>query len=149
MVGQNLGAGKPRRAATGAWLAAGLEAGFMAVCAALLIVFAPPLFRVFDPNFAVVSIGTEFLRTTSAFFVFAAMAIVLGRALHGAGDTVGPMVITIITLWGLQVPLAIFLAGRIDPPTTGIWYAIAAALTLHGLLVTAWFATGRWKRQRV
>ena len=105
--------------------------------------------RFFDPDPDVVAIGTAFLRTTSGFFVFVGLAIVLGRGLQGAGDTISPMVCTIISLWGLQVPLAVLLSRVMTPPTQGIWWAIAIAVTVHGLLVTAWFQTGRWKKKGV
>jgi putative MATE family efflux protein len=149
MVGQNLGAGQAERAHRAAWLGAAMDMGIMAVLGGLLVAFAPALVGVFDPDPAVVAIGTSFLRTTSGFFVFVALAIVLGRGLQGAGDTMSSMVCTIIALWGLQVPLAVVLSRVVDPPTQGIWWAMVAAVTVHGLLVTAWFQTGRWKRRRV
>jgi Na+-driven multidrug efflux pump len=149
MVGQNLGAGSPSRAQRAAWIAAAMNVTLMATCAVILIALAPVLVRTFDANPEVVAIGTDFLRTTSAFFVFAALAIVLSRALQGAGSTLPPMIFTILVLWGLQVPLAILLSARMNPPTRGIWWAIAIAVTVHGLLVTAWFQTGRWKTRQV
>ncbi|MBM4149358.1 MAG: hypothetical protein FJ224_09975 [Lentisphaerae bacterium] len=149
MVGQNLGAGRPDRAARAAWTATAADGLIMAAGAALLSGFAPFLIGVFDPTAEVVAVGVSFLRITSWFYVFVAFAIVLGRALQGAGDTLSQMAFTFIALWGVQVPLAVFLSARMDPPTDGIWWAVAAAVTLHGLLVTAWFQTGRWKRKKV
>jgi len=149
MVGQNLGAGRSRRAEAAAWLASAAGLMIMMTAAAVMITFSPLLIRIFDSNTEVVLIGTSYMRTTSAFYVFAGLAIILGRALNGAGDTVPPMVFTIVSLWGVQVPLAVVLSRWFDPPTHGIWWAISAAITIHGLLVAAWFLTGRWKRRRV
>ncbi len=145
LVGQNLGAGQSRRAQAAAWLAAGLDAALMAAAAVLMLALAPRLIAAFDPSPAVVDLGAAYLRTVSPSYVFVALAIVLGRALDGAGQTLATMACTILTLWGLQVPLALFLSRVMAPPTQGIWWAIAAAMTVHGLLVTAWFLTGRWK----
>ena len=86
------------------------------------------------------------------FFVlrFAQMlGIDLGRALNGAGDSMSPMIITILSLWGLQVPLAVFLSRIWQPPTQGIWWAIVTAFVVQGLLVAGWFETGRWKHRKV
>jgi Na+-driven multidrug efflux pump len=91
----------------------------------------------------VVAIGAEYLRIVSPFYVFAALAIVLGRALNGAGDSLAPMVFTVLSLWGLQVPLALHFSATWASRTQGIWWAIVAATVLHGLLTTAWFETGR------
>lgn len=149
MVGQNLGARRPRRATAAGWLAAGAGMVIMISAGVAMMVFSPSLIRVFDSDAAVVRTGTSYMRITSAFYVFTGLAIILGRALHGAGDTVPPMVFTIISLWGIQVPLAMALSRLFDPPTNGIWWAIAAAITIHGLLVTAWFIIGRWKKRKV
>ncbi len=149
MVGQNLGAGKPGRARRAAWLATGLDILVMAAAAAVLFAWARPLMTAFDRNPEVVAIGIGYLRTVSPFYLFAAPAIVLGRALMGAGDTMGSMICTVIGLWVVQVPLALWLSRVITPSVHGVWWSIAAAFTVHGLLVTAWFQTGRWQTKRV
>lgn len=149
MVGQNLGAGRPDRARRVAWLAAGMESCIMVAVAAVLAAAAAPLISVFDDAPGVVAIGASYLRTVSFFYIFVGLAIVLGRCLEGAGETVMPMLFTILTLWGLQVPLALWLPGVMEPAHLGVWWAIAAAFTVHGLLVTGWFLTGRWQRKKV
>ena len=149
MVGQNLGAGRPDRARRVAWVAVGIESCVMLVTACVLSAAAAPLIRVFDNAPGVVAIGASYLRTVSFFYVFVGLAIVLGRCLEGAGETVMPMVFTVATLWGLQVPLALWLTRVLRPAHMGVWWAIAAAFTVHGILVTGWFITGRWQRKRV
>ena len=149
LVGQNLGAGKPARANASAWLATAVGMAIMAVSALALFLYAPALIRCFDSSAPVVETGATFLRIVSPFYVFATAGIVLGRALVGAGDSVGPMVTTIIGLWGIQVPLAVALSRIVTPPTTGIWWSIAVALAANGLMTAAWFMTGRWKTKRI
>ncbi len=149
LVGQNLGVGHPERARRAAWTAAILGMGFMAVTALVLVGIAPGLLRVFNTDPDVVRIGARYLRTVSPFYVFAALAIALGRALNGAGDSLVPMLCTVLALWGLQVPLAMGLSRVWNPPTQGIWWAIVIAMVVHALLITAWFQTGRWRRQHV
>jgi len=145
MVGQNLGAGKPGRAQSAAWMATGIEMGIMVLATLVVVLFAPVLIGIFDSNPDVIATGVSYLRTVSPFYIFAVLGIVLGRALQGAGDTLTPMICTVLSLWGLQVPLAIVLSLYIQPPTTGIWWAIAIAVTVHGLMVTGYFQSGRWK----
>ena len=149
LVGQNLGAGKPNRARAAAWLATGLDLIFMLGAIFIMMTFAAPLMRMFNGDPEVVQIGVNYLRIVSPFYVFAALGIVLGRGLNGAGDTLGPMICTILALWGLQVPLAIWFAKIITPATQGIWWAISAAGIAHGVLITVWFETGRWKKKKV
>ncbi|MEI6166446.1 MAG: MATE family efflux transporter [bacterium] len=149
IVGQNLGAGRPDRAQRVAWMATGLDAVIMLVLAIGLTVFAAPLIRLFDAAPQVVQEGASYLRIASFFHIFAALSIVLGRALQGAGDTVAPMVATIVGLWGVQIPLALFLARHMASPTDGIWWSVGLAIMVNGLMVTAWFMTGRWKHKQV
>lgn len=149
MVGQNLGAGRRDRAGRAAWLAVALDAGFMVVTAGAVTAAAPALMGWFSSSPDVIAIGTNFLRIVSPFFIFAALSIVLGRSLQGASDTVSPMLCTVFSLWVLQVPLAVGLSRVLVPPTRGIWWAAAIAITVHGLLVTAWFRRGRWKHRKV
>ena len=149
MVGQNLGAGRPDRSKSAAWMATGIDVVIMAASAALMLAFAPPFVRLFDANPEVVRVGADYLRTVSPFYVFTALAIVLGRALDGAGQTMATMIFTIISLWGLQVPLAFFMSRTMQPATQGIWWAIGIAMTVHALMVTGWFLTGRWKTHPV
>ncbi|MFU8780741.1 MAG: MATE family efflux transporter [Kiritimatiellia bacterium] len=149
LVGQNLGAGRPDRAERGAWIATWMDIALMVLLGGALALFAPELMRVFTPDANVITIGTDFLRITCGFYVFVAPSIVLGRALQGAGDTLTPMILTLVSLWGIQVPLAIILSRVFEPATHGIWWAIAIAVTIHGILVAICFQCGKWKQQRV
>jgi len=149
MVGQNLGAGKPGRARKAAWVATAVDVLIMVAAALLLMVCARGLIRVFNQDAAVVEIGADYLRTVSPFYVFAALGIVLGRALNGAGDSLWPMIFTMISLWGLQLPLAFYFSQSWSQPTHGIWWAIVIATIAHGTLIAAWFETGRWKKLKV
>jgi putative MATE family efflux protein len=149
MVGQNLGSRQPARAVRAAWLAATLGVAINAVAAVVLVAGAPLWIRLFDPNPEVARIGSAYLRIVSFFYLFSALGIILGRSMNGAGDTLPTMLITLLTLWGVQVPLAWGLARLMTPPSEGVWWSIAVANALNGLLITAWFQIGRWKRIRL
>ena len=149
MVGQNLGAGKPERARHAAWVATALDAAVMVLAAVVIFPLAPALIGVFNDHADVVAIGAHYLRVVSPFYLFAALGIVLGRALNGAGDSMGPMLITVVTLWGLQVPLAVYFSRLWQPATEGIWWAMVVAFVVQGVLTTLWFETGRWMKKKV
>lgn len=149
MVGQNLGAQRPDRAQHAAWMATVMDVLLMAGAALGLMVWAPQLISVFNRDPAVVAVGARMMRIVSPFFIFVGMAIVLSRALMGAGDTRAPMVTTLVALWCIQVPLAILLARTLTPATDGIWWAMSIAVTLHGLMNAGWFLTGRWRHVTV
>ncbi|MFH0963346.1 MAG: MATE family efflux transporter [Planctomycetota bacterium] len=149
MVGQNLGAGEPRRAKRSAWYATLIDVAIMCVAAAAFMVFAPDMIGAFNSDPDVVAVGTNYLRIVSPFYVFAALGIILGRALNGAGDSMTPFIITMLSLWGLQVPLAVAFSRLWQPAIHGIWWSMAAAMAVHGILVASWFETGRWMKKHV
>ena len=149
LVGQNLGAGQADRARRSAWLASGIDAGIMVLFALLALVAAEPLVRCFTKDPEVVRIGVQYLRVVSPFYPAVAFGIILGRALNGAGDSMAPMVITAISLWGIQFPAAMLLAYAITPSILGIWLAIAAGNLVHALLIIGRFHQGAWLKREV
>lgn len=149
MVGQNLGVGSPDRARRAAWLATAVDIPLMILAAVAAAFWAPAIIGLFSRDPEVVQIGACYLRILSPFYVFAAVGVVLSRALNGAGDSLTPMVLTILTLAGLQVPLSVYLARVWTPPTQGIWWAMVISMVIYGVSIAAWFETGHWRRKRV
>jgi len=147
LVGQNLGAGKPARAQKSAFLSMAIALIIAGGFGIIVFAFAPWIIAFFNGDEAVVTAGARFLRITTIGFVLSAIGIVLGRALNGAGDTVTPMVITLVTLWGLQVPLAFFLSRSPGLAESGIWWTMVMASALHASLIGFWFARGKWKNR--
>ena len=64
--------------------------------------------------------------------------------IRGAGDTVVAMILSIISLWILRIPLAVFFSNLMG--SRGIWIGIAISMALSGLLSYCYYKTGRWKR---
>ncbi len=139
MMGQNLGAGMPDRARKAAWVATIIDVVIMLFLTLVFILFAPVLIGIFDRNPDVVRIGSHYLMTVSPFYIFTAFSIVLGRALSGAGRTMATMILTIISLWGIQVPLAFLLSRFCGMNEQGVWWAISIANAMQGMLITWWF----------
>ncbi|MCJ7702118.1 MAG: MATE family efflux transporter [Anaerolineales bacterium] len=149
LVGQNLGARKQEQAERVAWGVSAYAAGYMAVSAALLFFFARPLIAIFDPTLQVVDIGAATLRIIAPSLIFSALGIVLGRSFDGAGNTVPAMMVNLLTLWGVEIILALVLSRWMGLGTDGIWWARAIANIANGLLFAVWFRLGRWKHRKV
>ena len=149
LVGQNLGAHKPKRAERSAWWVSAYTAGYMAVAATLLFAFARPLIGLFDPTPQVVDVGAECLRIVAPSLVASGVGVVLARAFDGAGDTMPAMAVNLLTLWGMEAPLAYGLAQWLGLGGAGIWWGRAIANLGNGLLLAFWFRLGRWKRRKV
>ena len=166
MVGQNLGANRPDRSARSGWTAALMALGVSGLSAGAFAVFAPAVVSFFNQDPAVVEAGAHMLRVTAVGLASAAVGIVLNRSIAGAGDTVSPLIISLVVLWGLQIPAAVYLSGTrqmwgltvpfvdlfrsvVTRSATGIWYAMVGASLVHAVVTAVWFAMGRWKLKAV
>jgi putative MATE family efflux protein len=149
LVGQNLGAHKPDRAERSAWWVSAYSTGYMAVAALLLTIFARPLMALFDPTPEVVAVGTECVRVVAWSMIGSAVGVVLARGFDGAGNTVPAMAINLLTLWGMELPIAFGLSLWLGLGVTGVWWGRAVANIANGLLFAIWFRRGRWKEREV
>jgi Na+-driven multidrug efflux pump len=147
MVGQNLGAGQIDRAEKSAHLAAGLATVLMTILGLSLFFFPRAFITIFTGETEVIQVGSVYLRFLSVTFGFIAVSIVLGRALNGAGDTVSPMVLTLICQLGIGLILVIALSYLVG--MVGIWIGIALANVVQGVMMWLWFRRGRWKTKKL
>ena len=147
LVGQNLGAGRPGRAARAAWTASGIATVYNTLIG--LLFFAAPAFivRIFVDDPDVVAMGGSYLMILALSQPFMALELVLSGAFSGAGNTVPPMVVQApLTL--ARVPLALLFIHW-GMGAEGIWWAISLSTVARAILMAAWFSLGRWKRKKV
>ena len=149
LVGQNLGALRPKRAERSAWWVTAYSAIYMAVAGILLTLFAPSLIALFDPTPEVVAFGGECVRIVAWSMIASAAGVVLARGFDGAGNTVPAMAINLLTLWGMELPLAFGLSRWLGLGATGVWWGRALANLANGLLFALWFRRGKWKERDV
>ena len=149
MVGQNLGAAQPERAARSVSLiarAATLVAGGII---GLLVVFAPQVMALFSSDAQTTSVGVHVIRVLSIGYLGFALNLVFDSAQAGAGDTLSPTIINLMALWLVQVPLAYTLSRWAGLGADGIWLALALGWLLQVTLMGLRFRQGRWKLKRV
>lgn len=148
--GQNLGAGRPERAAHGVRVAAGLG---LALAAAIGILFVSiprallGLFGMTDP--VVVGLGVQLLAFLSVSGLFVTVALTYTGGLQGTGDTRSPLYISIVSQ--IVVPLgicALFQATRGLRPAD-IWTAILLGHITRCALSVLRFRQGKWRAIKV
>ncbi|MHC1624779.1 MAG: MATE family efflux transporter [Methermicoccaceae archaeon] len=147
LVGQNLGANEPMRAERTALFASHLSCLMAGVVAILFIIFAPQIISVFTKSEDVIAIGTLYLRIVSLSYLFVAYGSVLSMALNGAGDTMPPLIITVVSLYGCQVPLALVLPHFMG--VGGLWTSIAIGSITYALIIYVVFKRGKWKQRKI
>ena len=93
---------------------------------------------------AMALVPNPFTRRVTAIMPPATSMFVVNGALRGAGDTMIPMLVTVLSLWLIRVPVSVYLSARIG--TDGIWWGMPVAWLAGLALSGAYFSTGRWKR---
>ena len=160
LVGQNLGANRPRDAAKAGWMAFGLGCGVMSLMGLIFYTFAPQMFGLFTKDQAIIDMGVDVLRLIAYAMPPLASAIIFTYALRGAGDTRVPVLFTWIGFFAVRIPLAYYLAldsfwlgsyeiAGLGKGLYGCWLAMSADLTIRGAFFMARFIHGAWQRQRV
>jgi len=147
MVGQNMGAGKIKRAEKSGWITAGFSIIVMLAAGVILSIFAEGIMGIFTQHPNVIKDGALFIRYFSASFIFIGLSISMEKALGGSGDTISPMFITLIGLYLFRIPLAIQLQKYFG--MEGVWMGIAFSSIVTGTIFTIWFWIGRWKKKKV
>ncbi|HEV8631633.1 MAG TPA: MATE family efflux transporter [Thermoanaerobaculia bacterium] len=149
LVGQNLGAGRPRRAELSVWLTARYNLYFMGTAAIVLLLLPAPIVRVFTSDPAVVESGALVLRWIAACYLPLAYGLVVLAAFNGAGDTTTPTVIRLVTHWLGQLGLGWYLAHPLGLGPIGVLVAAVGADLGFGVIGIAAFRRGRWKVKAV
>jgi multidrug resistance protein, MATE family len=93
----------------------------------------------------VISAGVIILKLVALYQVFDGVAIVLGGALNGAGDTTFTMVVRAVLAWVIFLPSAYLFIFVLKGGIAGAW--LGAFVYLIGLaIIYFWrFKSGKWK----
>jgi len=164
LVGQNLGAREPARAARCGWTAYAIGGAVMSGMGLLFLLFARPMFRAFcpDPHLsAIVDTGVPALRLIACAMPVLASQIIFTAALRGAGDARVPVLFSWCGFLGVRIPLAYLLtAPHVDLGALGVvpgadigllgaWVAMCTDLWVRGAFFALRFAGGKWKAVEV
>jgi putative MATE family efflux protein len=149
LVGQNLGAGKPDRAARAVWVVGFYNFLFLGAVGVVFVGFPEPIARFFTEEPRELAYATTCLRIVALGFLFYAYGLVLVQAFNGAGDTRTPTLLNLACFWAFKIPFAYVLAVPFGLGPTGVFIAITAAYSLLALLAAIWFRAGRWKTLQV
>ena len=149
LVGQNLGAGRPDRAALAVWRTAFYNMIFLGSLGLFFFVYATPVVRLFVNDPAVAPIAASALRTFSCGNLAYAYVMVMLQAFNGAGDTVTPTIVNFFGFWVLEIPLAWGLAVGLHMGAQGAFLSVVIAECAIAVTSIVLFRRGRWARSRI
>ena len=116
----------------------------MSAAGVMMYIFAPQMIGILSPDKAIRQLGTEVLRIEAFAEPMFGASIVAGGVFRGTGDTLSSMIRNIISMWGVRIPMAAVLSGRLG--LRGVWIAMCTELIIRGILFLTHLAGGRWDR---
>ena len=142
LVGQSFGARKRQLTQSFANMSTGSGMIVMTLMGILMYVFSPELMALMTPVDEIIGIGAQCLRIEAFAEPMFAAAIVCNGVFIGAGDTLRPAIMSLLSMWGVRLTLAALLATTYGLP--GVWVAMAIELTFRGFIFLVRQLRGGW-----
>jgi Na+-driven multidrug efflux pump len=152
-AGQNVGAGKYDRVSQGGRQGGFMAAGFAAAVTAVLLLGGRVLFGLFTKTESLIDLAASMMQIMAVGYICMSVTQVLGGIMRGAGDTITPMWISIISIIIIRVPLAYWLAEI----TKTAEFPHGQPIALYGSLLISWvlgmlmsvamFWLGKWRKK--
>ena len=109
-AGQNVGAEKYDRVFTGTKQGTLLAVGTSTLLTVCILIFGRTLFGCFTKTPELIDLATRMMRLMAVGYIAVSITQVLGGVMRGAGDTVTPMWVSIVSTIILRVPMAYTIA---------------------------------------
>jgi len=149
LVGQNLGAQQPERAARSAWWCGHYNMVFMVLVTLFFWACAPWIVSFFGQGAEADAYAILALRVISLGYFFYGYGMVLAQALNGAGDSLTPTWLNVICFWILEIPLAYIMAITLALGPVGVFASVAISESILAVLCAIIFQRGNWKTAKV
>lgn len=154
-TGQNIGARKLDRVEEGTKQGTMIAVGTAAVITIIILTFGKYLMSIFTDTKELVDLSMHMMRILALGYVAMAVTQCLSGVMRGAGDTVTPMWISLITTVGIRVPVAYGIAYLTRSPAypTGrpesIFISLLTAWTMGALITTFFYRRGKWRKKAI
>lgn len=152
-AGQNVGAGKLKRVEDGTKQGMLLATATSAVITLLLVFLGHNLMRLFTQTEALIDLSARMLRILAVGYIAMAVSQVLGGVMRGAGDTVTPMWLSLISTVVLRLPLAYGMTYLTRAPETphgkpeALFGSMLITWVLGAVMHYIAFRSGIWKKK--
>ncbi|NLJ80793.1 MAG: MATE family efflux transporter [Firmicutes bacterium] len=153
--GQNIGAKKMERVEQGTRDGTLIAMAVSGVITIILLFFGQHLMNIFTDTPELVVLSMRMMRILAFGYVAVAVTQSLSGVMRGAGDTMTPMWVSLITVVVLRVPIAygiayftrseLFPTGR--PESTFI--SLLISWTLGAVITLIYFKRGAWRHKRI
>lgn len=152
-AGQNIGAKKIDRVERGTKEGTMIAVGISTVITILLLIFGRYLMGIFTDTKELVDLSMHMMRILALGYIAMAITQSLSGVMRGAGDTMTPMWISLITTVLIRVPIAYGIAylTRSELYPTGrpesIFISLLMSWTIGAIITTIFFRKGNWRKK--
>ena len=150
-AGQNVGAKEYERVEQGSKQGTWIAMGVSAVITAMILIFGKYLMGIFTETAELVDMSMRMMKILAVGYIAMAVTQSLSGVMRGAGDTVTPMWISLITTVAIRVPVAYGLAyltrselypnGRCE----SVFISLLFSWTLGAVITFIFYRFGKWK----
>lgn len=147
LIGQSLGAKRKDMARSFAKVTIATGASMMTFLAVLMWAFAPQIMWLMSQDPEVIALGASCLRIEAWAELLYGVSIVAYGCCVGAGDTLVPSAINLLSMWIIRLGLALVLIPHLG--LRGYWIAMAVELSVKGIIFAVRIRGDRWMRTRL
>ena len=147
IIGQTIGAGRSDLTKSFSRVSVYLGMILMGFTAVLMYLGAPFVFSMLTSSAEVAALGTEVLRLELIAEPLYGASICCAGVFRGAGDTLRPSVMNLVSMWCVRIMLALVLVPRLG--LRGYWTAMALELCFRGLIFLIRLYRGKWMKKAI
>ena len=147
IIGQTIGAGRRDMTKSFSRVSVYLGMVLMGLTGGIMYVCAPFVFSMLTSSGEVAALGTKVLRLELIAEPLYGASICCAGAFRGAGDTMWPSVMNLVSMWCVRIALALFLVPRMG--LQGYWTAMALELCFRGIIFLVRLYSGRWMKKAI
>jgi Na+-driven multidrug efflux pump len=153
--GQNVGAGNLKRVDIGAKQGTLLGIACSTTITAIILLFGKGLMDVFTDTAELVELSYRLMMILAIGYIAMAVTQSLSGIMRGAGDTMTPMWISLITTVAIRVPIAYgisYLTRTAELPygrSECIQISLLSSWVIGAILTAIFYAAGRWKKKAI
>lgn len=152
-AGQNVGAHRYDRVEQGTRQGTAIAVATSTVITGLILLFGKNLMGIFTSTDELVTLSANMMKILAAGYIAMAVTQCLSGVMRGAGDTMTPMWISLITTVVIRVPLAYGISWLTRTPELPngayqcIWISLLCSWIVGALVTAFFYIRGGWKKK--
>ncbi|KGM93969.1 multidrug transporter MatE [Clostridium novyi A str. 4552] len=137
LIGHKIGEKNFKEAKIYAYTCTILGTIFMALCAAMFLIAPNFLIKLFitESEKQVIHLGSLCLMVAAIEQIPMGISLILGGALKGMGDTKTPFIVSLISSWGIRLPLMFYFVSILKTSVVYVWWITGIQWIIDGIIM--------------